>query len=256
MGAISLEVIDLPNVEDCIYLIPISDTHIGDPLFNRKKLEGYLKWVAERPNAYILLLGDILNTMLRDSVGDIYREEFSVVEACQMVWEIFEPVKNRVLCWIEGNHELRVHKQIKGYLGELVCSRFNWKFFPDCAFLKIRCGKGRNGKPVVYTIYAVHGWGGGRTAGAKVNKLEQLGNICLADIYLMAHHHQVCFSQDIYYVPDSRNNRVSEMKRTFVSSGCFLNYGDYGMRRGFRPAKLGSPRLRLDATRKDCHVSF
>ena len=46
MGAISLEVIDLPNVEDCIYLIPISDTHIGDPLFNRKKLEGYLKWVA------------------------------------------------------------------------------------------------------------------------------------------------------------------------------------------------------------------
>jgi len=64
VGAISLEVIDLPNVEDCIYLIPISDTHIGDPLFNRKKLEGYLKWVAERPNAYILLLGDVLNTML------------------------------------------------------------------------------------------------------------------------------------------------------------------------------------------------
>ena len=111
--------IELSNSEDCIYLVPVSDTHIGDPLFNKKKLEGYLKWVAERPNAYILLLGDILNTMLRDSVGDIYREEFSVVEACQMVWEIFEPVKNRVLCWIEGNHELRVHKQIKGYLGQL-----------------------------------------------------------------------------------------------------------------------------------------
>lgn len=251
-----MHTIDLPQDQECVYLIPISDTHIGDPLFDEEKLQGYINWVAERPNAYIILLGDILNTATKDGLSDIYREQIKIPEACEKVWKLFEPVKDRVLAWVEGNHERRLYKQVGGYLGQLVCSKYNWLFCPDYVFLKLRLGKGKNGKPLAYTIYGIHGWGGGRTSGAKVNKLEQLGNVCLVDIYLMAHQHESCFSQNIYFVPDTRNNHILEVKRTFVSSGCFLKYGDYGLRAGYKPNKLGSPRLRLDGQRRDVHCSM
>ena len=53
--------------------------------------------------------------------------------------------------------------------------------------LKIKLGLSRS-------KYATHGWGGGRTRGAKVNNLERLSHIVLCDIYCMAHvHAQVSF---------------------------------------------------------------
>lgn len=257
---LSLEVIDLSKTPysdfDCLYLIPISDLHIGDPAFNEEKLRGYLEWVLERPNAFILLLGDILNTATKDSLSDIYKEKLKIPEACQRVWELFEPVQDRVLGWIEGNHERRLYKQVGGYLGELICSRYKWRFFPESAFLKLRFGKQKNGKPVAYIIYALHGWGGGRTSGAKINKLEELGKICLADLYLIAHHHRLYFSQDIFFIPDTRNNSVIQSVRTFVATGCFRDYADYEVRCGLKAPRIGAPRIRLDATRKDIHVSF
>ncbi len=62
--------------------------------------------------------------------------------------------------------------------------------------------------------------------------------------------------QDRIFVPDKRNNKVEDMKRTFVSSGAFLERGGYAVQKGYSPAKLGSPRLRLDGRKKDVHCSI
>ena len=37
---------------DCVSVIPINDTGIGDPCLARQSLEGYANWARQRKSAY------------------------------------------------------------------------------------------------------------------------------------------------------------------------------------------------------------
>lgn len=125
---------------------------------------------------------------------------------------------------VSGNHEHRIRKESSIDITEVIASHLGVYYAGDEAFLKLKFGKNEKGDPVVYTIYMTHGWGAGRTPGSKV--------------------------------PDVRSGNINEMKRTFASSGAFLDRGGYGVQKGYPAAKLGSPRLRLDGRRRDVHVSI
>ena len=250
-----LKEINLPD-QDAIYLIPISDVHIGDPNLNDRKLQGYIDWILATPNAYVILNGDIMNTAVRDSVSDIYHETMNPQDQLRYAKKVFEPIADRILCIVRGNHELRVAKSTGIDTCEILAAYLGVYYAGDEALLKLRFGKRRNGKPLTYIVYCTHGWGGGRTAGAKVNNLSKLANIVIADIYIASHTHFMTAHQDRIYVPDQRNNNLIDMKRTFVSSGAFLERGGYAVQKGYPPAKLGSPRLRLAGDKKDVHVSL
>lgn len=157
---------------------------------------------------------------------------------------------------VSGNHEHRIRKESSIDITEVIASHLGVYYAGDEAFLKIKFGKNEKGDPVVYTVYMTHGWGAGRTPGSKVNNLQKLSDIVLADIYIASHTHLMTAHQDIYLVPDVRTGNIHEMKRTFASSGAFLDRGGYGVQKGYPAAKLGSPRLRLDARRRDVHVSI
>ena len=247
--------LSLPLSFDYVYLVPISDVHFGDPLTDTKTLKKYVEWVERNPNAYVLFLGDILNCATKDSASDIYREELSVFEACELVWDTFRNISNRVLGWTEGNHERRLYTHTKGYIGSHICSKYRWRFFRDYAFLKLRFGARKNGKPLVYTVYAVHGEGPvGVTKGAKINKLQSLNRLLHADIYLMGHlHDSICFREP-FYLPDLRNGKVDKIERHFVLTGSFLRYGDYAARRLLPSLAIGSPCVQLNTRRREIVV--
>lgn len=241
---------------DCIYLIPISDLHLGDPHCNLEKFYGYQKWIEGTPNAYVLLNGDIMNTATKGSVSDVYAETIPPKEQVKLAEKLFTPIKDKILAMTSGNHERRIYKDSGYDISETLAEKIGAYYSPDEVFLKLKFGKDAHAKPVTYTLYMTHGWGSGRTAGAKVNNLQKLSDIVLADIYIASHTHFMTAHQDIYFVPDEHNKRVRQIKRTYVSSGAFLDRGGYGVQKGYPGAKLGSPRLRLDGRRKDCHVSI
>lgn len=252
--------VDLSQELEAIYITPMSDLHIGDPSFDSVKFHGYRKWVEDTPNAYIVLNGDILNTATKSSVSDIYAETMNPKEALNTAVKLFEPVKDRILCLVGGNHERRIYKESGIDISEVLASKLGVHYAGDECYLKIRLGKatgrGGNGKPIAYTVYVTHGHGGGRTMGAKVNNLQRLADIVLADIYIMSHVHTMTAHQDVYLVPDTRNNNLLEIKRTFVSSGAFLKRGGYAVTHAYPHNKIGTVRLRLSGTRKDVHVSI
>ncbi len=253
-----LHTIDLSPEFTHIYLLPISDLHIGDPFCNIDKFLRYRKWIEDTPNAFIILNGDIMNAAIKNSVSDVYAETVTPNEQIKRAVELFTPVKDRILAVISGNHEHRIYKETGVDVTEIMAQQLGVWYAGDEAFIKLRFGrKEKNKKPVAYVIYATHGWGNGRSAGSKVNNLQKLGEIVLADIYIASHTHFMTAHQDIYLVPDQHNNNIIKMKRTFVSSGAFLDRGGYGVRKGYPAAKLGSPRLRLEGVSgKDCHVSI
>lgn len=181
-------------------------------------------------------------------------------ESLNYAAKLFEPIKERILCIVNGNHERRIYKDVGFDILETLALKLNAHYAGDECYLKIKVGKATgkkgNGLPIIYSCYVTHGWGSGRTPGSKVNNLTKLADIVLADIYIASHTHFMTSHQDIYLVPDKSHNKLIEMKRTFVSSGAFLKRGGYAVAKGYPHSKLGSPRIRLDGTRKDCHVSI
>ena len=75
---------------DMVYIIPISDLHYGNPLFSRKHLMRTLQFL-NKPNAYAFLNGDLCESTLRTSKGEIYKQVGSPENQRDDVSEILYP---------------------------------------------------------------------------------------------------------------------------------------------------------------------
>lgn len=244
------------------YILPLGDMHIGDPAFSHRKFGELRDWILQEPNTFVILTGDIMNCATRGSVSDIYAEKMNPTEARNFAFELLEPLAKagKILAMVGGNHEFRIYKESGFDIGESLADKLqipysqsglllNMKFDP---YPEHRCGK------ISYTCYVTHGFGGGATKGGKINVVNKLASIVLADIYICGHIHFMSTFKDSYFVPDPRSGKVNKMTRTYVSAGSFLDWGGYSERMGLAPAKLGTPRIRLGADRKakNVHVSI
>jgi hypothetical protein len=248
--------IDLGDIEKA-YIIPISDIHIGDPLTDYVKLYGYLNWIKENP-AWIVLNGDLLTCDIKQSVGDIYKQELNPQQQLDELVKIFTPFQDRIIGITAGNHELRIQKEVGVDILRIFTQilKIEDKYDQDSLLLHIRLGRDKFKKRIGYTIFATHGWSNGRRAGGKLNATQELRHIILADCYIASHTHTQGAIVEKYLVPDYRNKKILEIKQLFVSAGSFLKYGSYAERKGMPIAKTGTPRIRLDGTQKDIHVSL
>jgi len=252
-------VVDLPTRFDCAYIIPVGDLHDGDPASEPDKLDEYIKWVMERDNAYMVLMGDLANVALMNSVSDTYRERYPARQQRIKLVEKFRPAAEagKILGMVSGNHEWRIAKLVGDDFSETIARELEIPYHSDELWLKVSLGKDtRNGRRVAYSIYMTHGVGGGRTKGSKANNMHRLAEITDVDVYIVAHSHQIMTFPDDYYTADMKNNVVLKRKRVFVSIGGYLRREGYPARMVLPPSHIGSPRIRLDGKRKDAHVSI
>jgi len=248
---------DFGNLE-YIYLIPIGDAHIGDTRFHEKKFVELRDWIIKQPNAYAVLLGDIINAATKNSKSDIYAECMNPAQAMNHAIELLKPIKDRLIASTIGNHEERIWRESGIDVAEIMARELGVPYDKDGVLLNVKFDpypELRRGK-VNYTVYMNHGHGGGGTKSAKINAVSKLANIVLADAYISGHVHFATTFKDSVYVPDTRTGKIDKMTRTYISSGSFLDYGGYAEKMGMAPAKLGAPRCRFDGRRKDLHVSI
>lgn len=245
-----------------LYILPISDFHTGDRLFNEEKLQEFLEW-AIKEDAYLILGGDLINNALKDSVSDVYSSILSPSEQLERATEIFRPFKERILGAVAGNHEFRSIRNCNfDPAGELIYRLGGQElahriYDPDGIAIIIRLGKAGNGQgKTIYTLYVTHGTGSGRRVGSRANNLDDMSNIIDVDIYINFHtHSEIAFNYD-YFRIDERHNSLQVVKKSYVKGGSFLNWGGYAERKGYKPGHIGAPRIRLNGLRKDCHVTL
>jgi len=238
-----------------IEILPLSDLHIGDPGFNEPALRNYLKYVQAEPNRFILLNGDILNNATRNSVSDIYTETMPPRRQIECAADILTPVSDRIIGIVSGNHERRTDKESGISPVEILAEKLHVPYFGIEVVLKIQFGWSHKARPICYTLYATHGWGGGRLRGGKVNNLERLKNVVICDIYCMAHTHGMAAFPSTVYIPEVRQNMVAERTMWFVNSGSFLNRGDgYAAAKGYEPQMIGCPIIGLEGYQRKVTV--
>ena len=246
---------DLPFAE-VIEIHPLSDLHIGDSQCDYKLILEKIEYIKNTKNAYCILDGDLMDTAIASSIGDTYAANLQPMEQLKHCVKIFEPIKDKILAVLPGNHENRVYKTDGIDITELMCSQLGigTRYSPTTALLFIRFGTSnahRHHRRQLYTAYVTHGSGGGRREGGKVNRLADLASIVDADIYIHGHTHLPLVFKESFFRSCRSNSSIEMVDKLFVNNSAFLNYGGYGDKAGFKPASKRSPIIYLDGLKHD-----
>ncbi len=176
------------------------------------------------------------------------------MEQLKQCVKIFEPIKDKILAVLPGNHEHRVYKTDGLDMTEVMCSQLGIpeKYSPTTALVFVRFGKQKHGhgRPQLYTIYATHGSGGGRKEGGKANRLADLASIVDADIYIHSHTHLPLVFKNSFYRVSGANSSVALVDKLFVNTAAALNYGGYGDAQGYKPASKATPVIYLSGSKR------
>ena len=254
-------VADLPSDLKTLELVCISDSHIGDPQANEQALMEQIRYVEDTPNCYAIVNGDIMNNATKSSPSDTYTEVMSPMEQMVKAVLTLKPIANKVLAITQGNHERRTSKESGIDLMRIIARELHLedKYSEGMAYIFIRFGE-QNGhrayRKVPYTILVTHGNGGGRTVGAKANRLADLVSIADADIYLYGHTHQNMAFKEGFMRVDWRNNSISMVDRLFVNAGAFLDWGGYAEQNQYRPSVISTPHIFLSGTKREMWVTL
>lgn len=260
MKAIKVELSrDLDNIE----IIPFADLHIGDPLCDMELIKSKIEHVKTNDNVFCILNGDILNNSTKNSVGDVYSEELTPMGQLKEAISLFKPIKDKILCVTNGNHEYRTWKWEGIDLMSLFCAQLGIddKYARESALLFLRFGtlnsglKETNGSGNIrmasYTLYITHGSGGGRKEGAKAIRLADMASIVDADIYIHSHTHLPMIMKQAFYRVDVRNSTFEIVNKLFVNTSAMLNYGGYGETNEYKPSSKDNPHIFLNGNKKN-----
>ena len=247
--------IDLPSDLKELEVHIFADEHIGDEHCDMQRLLERIEYVKNTPNAYCILNGDILDNATKTSIGDTYTQAFNPMEQLQKGVELFFPIKDKILCITHGNHENRTYKKEGINLSALIASQLGLQdiYTPTSAVLFVRFGKGSShihGRKICYTVYTLHGSGGGRKEGAKAIRLADMASIIDADIYIHSHTHLPMIMKQAYHRIDVTNSSVALVDKLFVNTAANLNYGGYGEAGEFKPSSKETPVIYLCGTKK------
>ena len=250
--------IDLPPDISQLEIHPFADEHIGDEHCDIKRLLTRIEYVKNTPNAYCIMNGDILDNATKTSIGDIYTQEFNPMEQLKRAVEMFSPIKDKILCITHGNHENRTYKKEGINLSYLIARQLGLeeKYSPTSAVLFIRFGTpkkshGDKNRKVCYTLYTLHGSGGGRKEGAKAIRLADMASIIDTDIYIHSHTHLPMIMKQGFHRIDTKNSAVACVDKLFVNTAANLKYGGYGEAGEFKPSSMETPIIYLSGTEKE-----
>lgn len=229
---------DLLSFDNDIRLFVLADAHIGSSEFDLESFKKVIKFIEDTPNTYAILLGDLLDTALKNSKTDIYSEVVSISDAQKLAVSLLMPIKDKIIAMTPGNHENRVWREVGVDLSLWLAEKLGLesKYRTGALAISLSFGCDSNKRPYKLKIFGQHGaYGGGRKLGAAMNALEDLdGVISNADIYIRAHTHSSIQGSRRVFSFNDKGGLDSKVKYYF-NAPSFLKHGGYGLEKGYRP---------------------
>ncbi len=259
---------DLSPLSKC-YIVPLADFHEGARDADHEVSNGYIDWIAEHNDAYTLLNGDMLNCAWKDSSPELFEDLCTPDQAYENLVKRLTPIKDKILMITRGGHEEAIFRKVgHDYMAQLAHDLGDIPYKPDGGMVGIRL-KASATTSYWFWIYATHGWGGARTIGSKVKKVEDLSTVAEADVIVLSHDHTQVVHRLNTLVPPSGLHistkhpiYMKHRRIILINTGGFVNYAGYIQRKGYSPQDLGTPRVRLEVKAnhaghyKDLHASI
>jgi len=254
---------------DMLDILPGSDFHYGNPLFSKKHLMRTLGFL-DKPNAYGFLNGDLCESALRTSKGEIFKQVGSPEDQRDDISEMLYPYRKKLLGAVDGNHENRIWIEAGIHIMRDIARNLGIPYRSEGLLHKISFGRGNEShddRQYVFWFYHTHGYGGARTKSAKAVKVERTAAIVHADFYAMSHDHVVNVAPDVYLMADPRTRperdkngnetgfrigRVKAHRKMLIKTNAYLKWGGYSEMGGFPPTDLATPLIKL-LTPKSAH---
>lgn len=235
-----------PDRKD-ITIIPISDVHLGARECMEQEFIKFIDSVKDNPNVYLILGGDLINNSTRSSVSNIFEETMRPADQKKMMAKILEPVRDKILCSVTGNHERRSGKDADDDPAyDIMCKLdIEDRHRENMAFLKVQFGDRdkKNGVTMKgeyrpsYVLVVTHGAGGGRLTSGAVLQGERFGYaVDGMDALVVGHTHKPFTAASGKVVIDPRNNKVTIKPFRVISMTSWLEYGGYAMQKMLLPS--------------------
>ena len=250
-----------------ITIVPISDVHLGSPGCMEQEFISFIKAVKDTPNMYLVLGGDLIDNGTRSSVTNPFRATMPPSQQKKEMANILSDVRDRILCFVPGNHERRSGKDADDDPCYDIAAKLDLEhlYRENIAFVKIQLGKKEreNGtitegsKRPSYMLVVTHGAGGGILTGGAVNRGERFGYVIDGmDALIVGHTHKPFTTQPGKIKIDPHNNLVTIKPFKVISSTSWLEYSGYAARGMMMPSTHCLQTLTLRGDKKEIVVTM
>ena len=220
-----------------IEIAPFGDLHLGNKNCRLDKFKRFLKWAQEKDNVYLIGMGDLLECILpsdpRFESDDVYE---TLDDLREELIQILEPVKDKIITLLQGNHEHKLKKSGYGCPIKYISKKLGVRYGGLSAYIKLKATPKTHRRSLI--VWTHHGWFSGRKRGSKVNNLEDNLAYYDADVYLCGHSH------DLWATRKSRIHWGGSRDVIFANTGSFVETAtigttNYSERANYPPQKLG-----------------
>lgn len=253
----------IPGKDD-ITIVPIYDVHLGSRECREQDFIDFVNSIKDKPNVYVILGGDLIDNGTRNSVTNVFRATMMPSSQKKEMAKILEPIRDRILCSVSGNHERRNRDVDDDPMYDIMAKLdLEQLHRENMAFLKVQLGAVDIGNKLdskqrpSYTFCITHGAGGGMLPGGVINRNERMGYaLDGVDCLVVGHSHKPMISQPGKIVVDPRNNFVSVKPFKVVVATSWLNYGDYAIQKMLQPTSHALQTIHLSAYKKEMVVTM
>lgn len=240
-------------------LIPIFDIHFGSKLHAKSLFNQVLDYIRYNDNVYWFCGGDIAEFI---PINDSKKFDYSTIEesfqrnldrilsySIEYAVDILEPIKDKCLFFIAGNHDL-MHINRFGFDPiTSICKTLNIENYTnnvEC-FCKILF---KTTKTYSLDLYAHHGFSNSRRIGSTLNSIETLLEGFLADIFILGHSHSLAMTYKPVLYLNSTGTKLLRKNRLLLRVGGFRqsrkeNICGYEEKRGYTPNSIGTFRIKI-----------
>lgn len=211
----------------------MADAHIGARECDLDGLRAFVRRVQADPDSYLVLVGDILNNGVKDSLTNVYEETMPPSMQVQAAVDLLRPVSDRILGVVGGNHERRSAKAVDLDPMYAVCVHLGIQdlYRPNMAFVRVSMRNGRVQQ--VYNLLITHG----RSAAAKRRFAYSVEGV---DAVITGHTHDGLLEKPARICMTGKGNVVVKPLISLTATS-WLRYGGYGAANLYAPKSTSDP---------------
>lgn len=221
--------------EPTLNLYPLVCWHLGAPQCDLAFIKQHVERIEDDPQARWVYLGDGGECVLKESKGDVYTQRISPQEQLDAVVELLEPVSEKGLFGVAGNHDRRILKATGLDWTEALCTKLGVPYMGNAAMAEFILRED-SGRTMAFHTFWHHGVDSSSVAGGKLNAAKRLEGLVEADAIFSAHSH-MCLEGPPSYVAYITRGSIAYREVSNYICGCAYDsrVPGYAEEKGYPP---------------------